>query len=123
MINTLALEKVPISKNMLPNFNGLSSFEMTDKSESENFGLHIISGLKQCIRRSWSFKLSVRESECLILYLLGKSTKEIGNDLGLSSRTVESYIENTKAKLGSRTKAEMRDFFLKINIEDIRSVS
>ncbi len=54
-----------------------------------------------------SYKLSERQIECLFFLLRGKSTKDIGNILSLSSRTVESYINEIKFKMSCLTKGEL----------------
>lgn len=53
--------------------------------------------------------LSQREKECLMMLLQGKSAKETGVLLELSSRTVESYLENTKNKLCCFSKQDLFD--------------
>lgn len=58
--------------------------------------------------------LTPRERECLFLSLSGKSAKLIGRQLGISYRTVESHLVNTKQKLGCTTKS---DLFEKIQRE------
>lgn len=52
-------------------------------------------------------KLSVREKQCLKLLVQDKSAKETAAALGLSGRTVESYFENIKNKLGCWSKHEV----------------
>lgn len=52
-------------------------------------------------------QLSERELECLFLQLHGKTAKEIAIILGLSKRTIESYVDNIKAKMGSQNKSEL----------------
>jgi len=54
--------------------------------------------------------LSTREKECLNILLDGKTAKQIGYLLGLSPRTIESYLDNIKSKLQCWTKAELVDF-------------
>lgn len=51
--------------------------------------------------------LSVRELECLFLQLRGKTIKQTGEILNLSKRTVESYLDNIKAKFGCQSKSEL----------------
>ena len=58
-----------------------------------------------------NIKLSPREWQCIQGIKLGKSYKELANDLSLSYRTVESYINNIKNKTGKIYKSEIRDFF------------
>lgn len=50
--------------------------------------------------------LSPRERECLTWVSLGKSSGDIGAMLGLSARTVDSYVEKACAKMGVRTRIE-----------------
>lgn len=50
--------------------------------------------------------LSPRELECLVWVSRGKSSGDIGSILGLSPRTVDSYLEKVCAKLRVRTRIE-----------------
>lgn len=50
--------------------------------------------------------LSARESECLLWVSRGKSSVDIGQIVGLSPRTVDSYLEKACAKLRVRTRIE-----------------
>lgn len=50
--------------------------------------------------------LSRRETECLEWVSRGKSSSDIGAILGLSPRTVDSYLEKVCAKLRVRTRIE-----------------
>jgi DNA-binding CsgD family transcriptional regulator len=52
-------------------------------------------------------KITQRESMCLFYLIRGKSAKEIGNILGISNRTAESYIENLKLKFNCYYKSEL----------------
>ncbi|MFA6038191.1 MAG: PAS and helix-turn-helix domain-containing protein [Legionellales bacterium] len=54
--------------------------------------------------------LSKRQHECLFLLLKGKTAKEIGKQLDLSARTVESYIDQIKLKFNVYTKSELIDY-------------
>ncbi len=51
--------------------------------------------------------LSKREGECLRLLSLGKTAKEIGRVIGLSHRTIESYIGNIRQKTGLHTRSDL----------------
>ncbi|HSX37284.1 MAG TPA: LuxR C-terminal-related transcriptional regulator, partial [Chlamydiales bacterium] len=65
-------------------------------------------GFKKEVMRAT--RLSKQEQRCLKLLLAGKSAKETAHILGhLSSRTVESYFENIKTKLGCWSKREAFD--------------
>jgi LuxR family quorum-sensing system transcriptional regulator CciR len=50
--------------------------------------------------------LSGRETQCLFWVSRGKSSADVGVILGLSPRTVDSYLEKVCAKLGVRTRVE-----------------
>lgn len=54
--------------------------------------------------------LTGREREVLILIASGKTNKEIGAELGISPRTVESHRESLVKKLGIRTVAQLTRF-------------
>lgn len=56
--------------------------------------------------RSKGLALSPREMECLVWVSRGKSSGDIGSILGLSPRTVDSYLEKVCAKLRVRTRIE-----------------
>lgn len=51
-------------------------------------------------------QLSPRERECLEWVSRGKSSTDIGAILGLSPRTVDSYLEKACSKLRVRTRIE-----------------
>lgn len=50
---------------------------------------------------------SKQEIKCLRLLVTGKTIKLIGQQMSLSPRTVESYLENIKRKLNVKTKSEL----------------
>lgn len=60
--------------------------------------------------------LSNREREVLILTVKGFTSKEIGNKLFLSSRTVETYRSRIMTKLGLNHRSELFDFALREKI-------
>lgn len=51
--------------------------------------------------------LTARQAECMYFLIRGKSAKEIGRILTLSSRTIETYLENLKDKLKCQGTAEL----------------
>jgi two-component system response regulator NreC len=62
--------------------------------------------------------LTTREREVLTLIASGKTNKEIGVDLGISPRTVESHRESLVKKLGIRTVAELTRFAIGSGLVD-----
>ena len=52
-------------------------------------------------------KITPRERTCLMQLIKGKTSKQIADSLKLSIRTIESYLNNIKHKLGCKTKSEL----------------
>ena len=63
-------------------------------------------------------ELSKREIDCLAAIFKGLSAKKISDNLQLSKRTVESYIENLKIKMNCNNKADMIKAILNNNLEN-----
>ena len=64
------------------------------------------------------FRLSPKEIEIISLIKEGKTTKEIANILSLGSRTIDSYRDNIRNKLGlSDRRTNLRTFLLSAKIE------
>lgn len=61
--------------------------------------------------------LTSREVDCIEHFLDGKSAKGIAEILALSSRTVESYLDNIKGKLDCQNKQELMTKLKKLNIK------
>ena len=66
-----------------------------------------IKNVRSCRFLKELFGLSPRELECLELYKLGETAQSTAAILGLSQRTVESYFDNIKNKLGCSSKSEL----------------
>jgi DNA-binding CsgD family transcriptional regulator len=50
-------------------------------------------------------RFTLRESQCLVLLLGGKTTREVAHTLSLSPRTVGFYLNNIKNKAGLNKKS------------------
>ena len=63
-------------------------------------------------------ELSPRESEVLRLMALGHTNREIGEQLGLSVRTVETHRSHVQQKLGLTTRPELTRYALERGLVD-----
>lgn len=63
--------------------------------------------------------LSKRQTECLFYLIRGKSLKAIGKAMNLSPRTIESYIDLIKDKMGCNTKSEVIEKAIEIGYLEI----
>ena len=72
----------------------------------------LVEAVRACARGERCFpglpRLSPREEELLGLLATGISNRELASRLGISVKTVESHLENLKAKLGCKSTAELR---------------
>ncbi len=57
-------------------------------------------------------QLTERESDCIFYLLRGNTIKQIGRCLDISPRTVETYLEKIKNKLGCSHKSEIIEYCL-----------
>jgi DNA-binding CsgD family transcriptional regulator len=73
-------------------------------------GIKLQQGVYHYSERYEDWNLSPRQGECLFWLLKRKSASEIGVLLGLTKRTVESYIRLLKSKLQVHTLSELSDF-------------
>lgn len=64
--------------------------------------------------------LTAREIECLTYISKGRSAKEIGNILGVSTRTIEAHIYNIKSKLGCHRRSQLVDIALNHRLELVK---
>jgi len=65
--------------------------------------------------------LSPRERECLQWVCWGKSSADIGTILGLSPRTVDSYLEKSCAKLRVRTRIEAVALAVRLDLIEVEA--
>lgn len=60
--------------------------------------------------------LTKREADVLKHLSLGKTAKSVGRDLNISFRTVETYIDTIKSKLGVSSKREIIEVIIKTGL-------
>jgi len=87
----LELPKADQSKDELGDFY--------DATVLKNFTLHDEDGR--------TYKMTLRELQCVYHLALGRTSKEIAQELGLSHRTVEHYIESIRYKTGKYDKSKL----------------
>lgn len=96
-------------------------------SASQSRYHHVLNQTQQLTHRHVKTKpdlidaLSTRERQCLQLVAKGLSAKAIGEALELSKRTVETYIDNVKSKLGCINKTELVVAAIKHKYIDVES--
>jgi DNA-binding CsgD family transcriptional regulator len=76
---------------------------------------------------AYEMGLTKREIECIYLLLEGHTYKEISKKMGISPRTVESYLNNVKNKLACEGSADLyeklKDAQLQTNIKETINIS
>jgi DNA-binding CsgD family transcriptional regulator len=61
-------------------------------------------------------RLSKREIQCLVLYLKGNTTVQIGNRFNLCKSTVDNFLFTLKKKFKFRTRSELIELFWDLGI-------
>jgi DNA-binding CsgD family transcriptional regulator len=79
------------------------SFVMTNLADTEKAG---IEGARTDIEE----RLTRRELECFFHVIQGKTAKQIARELQLSPRTIESYLDNMKIKLGLDSTSQVMEY-------------
>lgn len=80
------------------------------------FGISQIISTSTIKETSPHHKISDRERQCIFHLVKGKTTTQIAESLGLSQRTVESYLDNIKNKLGCNSKSMLIDTILQMGL-------
>lgn len=105
-LRMLDLEKAPTVRNVQPSsvikegaadtddYKDLRVCEFVKKTQIEKYYL-----------KTHDIFIGKREAECLYYLSLGKTSKEIGNCLEISARTVECYINSLKEKTNIHSKS------------------
>lgn len=59
------------------------------------------------LRKTPQLGIPKREQQCLQFTIQGYTAKMIAKELGLSYRTIESYLDNLKTRLGANSRREL----------------
>jgi DNA-binding CsgD family transcriptional regulator len=62
--------------------------------------------------------LSPRERQVLALTATGLTSKEVANQLGISIKTVESFVSSTNKKLGTRSRLQQVILFYRAQLAE-----
>lgn len=108
LLTKLNQHKIDLPEHMQLNFRGL----IANHSQKPNYiklgnKRYYLTGKYQHIH------FTQREVDCLTKLFAGYTAKETADLCNLSSRTVESYLDNIKSKLGCNRKAEIIAILLK----------
>lgn len=66
-----------------------------------------------------NLRLPKREIECITYLFFGFDHMSIAERLGISARTVEFYLKNTKARLGSQSTIELKQQIFSSNFLEV----
>lgn len=69
---------------------------------------------------STTIYFTLREFQCAMLLMRGLTYKAIANELSLSSRTVECYVQKMKEKLKCANKYELCQFIAQVRFSEVR---
>jgi len=110
--------KFLVSDNVLPHIKGTPLLKDTGEINAYYYSYNIERFLEEISIKSLVLKanekkihLTKRELLCLRLLAIGKTMKEIGNELSISPRTVESHLNVIKAKTGMIFKNQLISFY------------
>lgn len=109
-------------------FNASPLKDMLDLEESDQYNSKINKFLEQTALQKFEIKinnitayLTKRELQCLQMLSVGKTMKNIGNQLEISQRTVESHINAVKNKTGIAFKTELISLYEKSPLQLYRN--
>ncbi len=101
LINESQKNKIFLPNHMKPNFGGMRNILSKEKSETIIPKRFLIAG------NNGETYLSARELDTIQHLANGYTAKQTGKEAGLSPRTIESYLENIKHKLGVHKKSDI----------------
>lgn len=109
------IEKMEREPIFLPVIKGNDFYTKNPISADTGRQTSFLKALKQQTIVQRAALLSSREQEVLQALIKGKTAQETAIELSLSRRTVESYLDNSKNKLGCFTKQELFSLATQLN--------
>jgi DNA-binding CsgD family transcriptional regulator len=109
LISNAQRDPLLVSSEMKPNIKGTGHSRPTDLATAPK---HLDLLLNVNVLESRLKPFSKREQDCLKLLCYGKTGREMSEELNLSPRTIESYIENIKNKIGCNKKSEIINYLM-----------
>jgi len=95
---------IELSQNLMNQFQQqIESLKATERLRNAS-----LKEIKSDISNPYS--LSPKQIECLRHIVRGKTYRQTGIDMGISKRTVESYVEEIKKKMACKSKSKIINF-------------
>lgn len=93
-------DRIPYKKQPALPHEDLDIPKFIEKTIPKRFLIH---------RKEGSIYITRQEMKCINLFTYGKTATEIGEELGISKRTVEAHINNVKFRFGFHTGTKKAD--------------
>ena len=102
--------RIILPSHMRLNFSGLALDD--DVTKNINLLKDQAKNINHLLQLHFNTKLTIRELQSLSHLLRGRTAAETAQALNISPKTVESYIDSSKAKLNCFSRAELFDKIL-----------
>ncbi len=106
--------KLMLPKHMQLNFGGIT--EVDEATNNINLLKNKIKDVNLRLKTHCNTQLTPREIQSLGFLLKGRTALETAQNLNISSKTVESYIDAVKTKLSCLSRAELFDKVQELNL-------
>jgi len=105
-------------KQIVTSSRKLKNIDISEKTRSEFFKMTNIDRFF-LLNQDENLYLTKREAECVTYMIDGATAKQTAKILGISFRTVESYIQQIKEKLKCPNKEALISLLIESNINDV----
>lgn len=105
-------------KQIVTSSRKLKNIDISQKTRSDFFKMTNIDRFF-LFNQDENLYLTKREAECVTYMIDGATAKQTAKILGISFRTVESYIQQIKEKLKCSSKEELISLLIESNINDV----